>query len=562
MKHLKAMAAMGLALCLALTSCSSGSGAGTTAAAGGTTAAAGETTAAAEGGSAAEGGEAQAGGTLRVGQPSAPVNLNIWTHNDQAAYAIMALVCPFPLQINEEGIKENYLVKEVTNNEDATEFTVTFRDDLFWNDGTPFSSEDVKFTCDYMLEHKLSYAPSFLSLVESCEIKDEHTVVYHLSASNVNFYNSAGYWIPIMPKAEFENETDPMNHTYSGMGYGPFYVADYVQGEYCVLKKNPYFTMANDGKGALLDEIVFSVYSDENAVILALQNGEIDTASNFITVAAQNQLQNNASFDLLSVQSLGYGFISFCQNNTILQDANLRKAMAMAMDRNAICTVAYQGGAEPMLHPISQVWADFVKSDIQQPAFDVDGANALLDQSGYTDTNGDGIRENSDGTPLQFTMTYRNTLANVDSIMEILRSDFQKIGIGLDLSPVDATTFTANVTQGHDYDLSYALWATIDDVDTTIYTIYGIGQQLNYMDFNDQEMDDLLMKSKTTMDRNERIAIMDEWQKLFIEKLPTVNLLVATNVYPVNTEKFGGWGIVPGVSGPLTVTKMVNVYAK
>ena len=75
-------------------------------------------------------------------------------------------------------------------------------------------------------------------------------------------------------------------------------------------------------------------------------------------------------------------------------------------------------------------------------------------------------------------------------------------------------------------------------------------------------MDDLLMKAKTTMDRNERIAIMDEWQKLFVENLPTVNLLVASNVYPVNTEKFGGWGIVPGVSGPLTVTKMVNVYAK
>ena len=84
-------------------------------------------------------------------------------------------------------------------------------------------------------------------------------------------------------------------------------------------------------KRQLLDEIVFSVYSDENAVILALQNGEIDTSSNFITVAAQNQLQNNASFELLSVQSLGYGFISFCQNNTLLQDANLRKAMAMAL---------------------------------------------------------------------------------------------------------------------------------------------------------------------------------------------------------------------------------------
>ena len=86
------------------------------------------------------------------------------------------------------------------------------------------------------------------------------------------------------------------------------------------------------------------------------------------------------------------------------------------------------------------------RSDIKQPAFDLDGANALLDQAGYTDANGDGIREASDGTPLQFTMTYRNTLANVDSIMEILRSDFQKIGIGMDLSPVDATTFTANVT--------------------------------------------------------------------------------------------------------------------
>lgn len=133
------------------------------------------------------------------------------------------------------------------------------------------------------------------------------------------------------------------------------------------------------------------------------------------------------------------------------------------------------------------MYGDFVASDIRQPAFDTSAAASLLEQAGYKDSNGDGVRESDDGTPLSFTLTYKSTLSNADGVMTILKSGCAEAGVELVLQPVDAATFSANVTQGHKYDISYSSWGTIDDVDTTLLTCFGIGQTLNFMEFNDPD---------------------------------------------------------------------------
>lgn len=546
-----------LAVCMVLSFAACGGDSGATTAATGSSAV--ENTAAVE-----ESTTSMAGGTVRVGLNSAPVGMNIWYQNDLNSATIMNLVCPNPVTMNAEGTKYNYLVESSESNEDCTVWTITLKEGLCWNDGTPVTSSDLLFTAKYGVENHIGFFDSYYGLVdfEASSCIDEQTAQFVLTSGNVNFWNGAGFWIPIMRESEWSTVTDPSTYQYSGAGYGPYYVSEWVDGEYVVLERNPYFTLANDGVGAYIDEVVFRVYTDENAMVLALQNGEIDVCANFLGASSVSQLQTNPAYQIDSVGSLGYAFISFSQTNELLQDVVVRKAIAMSCDRDALVNVAMLGAATAMNTPVSPVYGEFVASDIRQPAYDTAAAGALLEENGYVDTDGDGIRESASGEPLSFTITYKSTLTNVDGVMSILKAGMAETGIELKLQPVDAATFSANVTQGHTYDISFSSWGTIDDVDTTLLTCFGIGQTLNFMEFNSQEQEDLLQAMQGETDYEARLDLLNQWQTWFVENLPTCHLFVPNNTYVADTTNFEGWTLTPGNSAFLSCACFTGVHAK
>ena len=499
----------------------------------------------------------KAGGTVRVGLNCAPVSMNIWCQNDLNSATIMNLVCPNPVAMDDDGNKYDYLTESSESNEDCTVWTIKLKE-LYWNDGTPVTSEDLLFTAKYGVEHHIGFFDSYYGLVDpdksSC--LDDRTVEFVLTSGNVNF------WKGIMRESEWSSVEEPTTYSYSGAGYGPYYISEWVDGEYVTLERNPYFTLANDGTGAYIDEVVFRVYTDENAMVLALQNGEIDVCANFLSASSISQLQSNPNYQIDTVGSLGYALITFSQTNELLQDVNVRKALAASCDREALVNVAMSGAATPMYTPISPIYSDFTASNIRQPEFDTAAAASILENAGYVDTNGDGIRESANGKPLSFTITYKSTLTNVDGVMSILSSDFAKAGVELKLQPVDAATFSANVTQGHQYDISYSSWGSIDDVDTTLLTCFGIGQTLNFMEFNSQEQEDLLQAMQSETDYNKRVELLNEWQTWFVENLPCCHLFVPNNTYAADTTNFIGWHLSPGNSAFLACANFVNVYAK
>lgn len=544
-KVLSALLAAALAFSLAACGGSAGSSAGTNT---GTATATQET------------GTPATGGTLTVGLNANPVSANIWVQNDLNSSVIMNLVCPNLVTMDENGNKYGYLAS-ATSNEDCTQWTVTLKD-LYWNDGTPVTSEDVAFSTQYGVEHQIGFFDSYYGQVESTEIVDDKTVTFYLKSADVNFFNGGFYWIPILRKSEWESVSDPLNYVYSGAGYGPYYVDEWVDGQYISLKRNPYFTQANDGQGAYLDNILFRVYTDENAMVLALENGEIDTCADYISSNSQTQLSADSRYLLTTVDGLGYGQLSYSQTNPLLQDVNMRQAISMCIDREALVNVAMNGEATPMYTPVSPVYKDFTAANIQQPAFDTDGAKSLLESNGYADTDGDGILESADGTKASFTVSYKSSIQNVDNVMEIIRSDAEKAGIELKLEPMDASTYSAKVTNGQQFDIAYNTWGTIDDVDTTLYTCYGIGQTLNFMQYNNEEMDNLLLGMKTEPDRSKRIEMLNQWQQLWVENMPCAMTYVPKQTYVTNTDKFAGFSAVMGNCGYLNCAQAVEIYAK
>ena len=144
--------------------------------------------------------------------------------------------------------------------------------------------------------------------------------------------------------------------------------------------------------------------------------------------------------------------------------------------------------------------------------------------------------------------------------MSILTSDLEKAGFKIDLEPVDAATFSANVTQGHNYEISYSSWGVIDDVDTTLLTCFGEGQTLNFMDYNDDEEEALLQQMQGETDKKKRIELLDEWQQWFVDHLPCVHLFVPSNIYAASNANFSGWSLVYGNGGYMTCSTFEKVH--
>ena len=507
-------------------------------------------------------GEDLVGGDLLVGVIGAPYANNGWTSNDLNANLIADLLYPQLLKFDEDANKVPYILESYESNEDMTVWTAKIHDGLYWHDGEKFTAEDLAFTAVYCATHVVNFGSDYYSMVEDAVALDELTVQYTLNAPTANFITNAGYWVDVMPKHLFEGIEDISTADIPTVGFGPYELVDYVDGEYYYFERVENWPLANDGVGGYAETITFMVYTDVNAAVLALESGEIDCISSALSKAAQEELEGDENFGMEKVWSLGYGYVSFNYKNPMLADQTVRHAIAMTMDRESLVNIALGGGAMVMETPISPVYADLAEGAATFPAFDLDGANALLDEAGYVDSDGDGIREYSDGTPMQFTLTCRNSTANIDSIANILKSNMEAAGIGLTVSIVDPATYTDVVTQNMTYDMNYIEWGVIDDPDMALDAIYLSTCTLNFMGFENAEMDAILMEVKTINDYEERKAKMMEFQELFVEELPCVNLLVREQGYGYSTEKWEGWDAQPGLYGVADCSNIVKVHLK
>lgn len=502
----------------------------------------------------------QVGGSLTVGLTGDPYNLAPWVSNDLNASLMMNIALPNLMDTDESGKKIPWIMKDFKVSDDSKVYTVTIPDGMKWHDGVPFTTEDLAFTAKYVAEKKLGFGGDMYSGVEKTELVSPTTIKYFLKTPQVNFLSQIGFWVPIMPKHIYESVADPMNFKFNGVGYGPYKLKDYKKGEYYTFERVADWPLANKGKGAFINTITFRVFPDPNALVLAIKNGEVNVSGSALPVAAQKQLEATPDkFGVKRMSSLGFGYFSFSYKNELLKDFKVREAIAMTIDRDALVNTAIQGGAVKMETPISPVFKDLVKSNIKFPAFDIEAAKKVLQDAGYVDKDNDSVREAPNGKKLEFELIYRTTTANIDAIANIFKANAEKAGIKINLKAVDPATYTDRVVKQHNFDMNVIDWGAIDDADSSLGTIYLSTASLNFMEFKNAKIDDLIKKSAAEPIYEKRVALMDEFQKEYIKELPTINTWVRVNSYGYSKE-FEGWGLAPGNFGLLNSKYIVNVY--
>lgn len=237
------------------------------------------------------------------------------------------------------------LATEWEVSEDGKTVTFHLRDDAKWHDGEKVTSEDVKYTFDTIKQNENYYMSSRLEIVNSIETPDDYTVVFNMNESDVSFIADLGwYGTFILPKHVFDNgqswEENPASK--EPIGSGPFKFKEFNQGESIILVANPDY---HEG-APKLDKIIFSIIPDDTTAVEALLNGDIDVYEG-IPAASVDELEASDYIRLVLNEYPSPMRIIFNLEEEKLQDVNVRRAIATAIDREEISQKVFNGIQKP-----------------------------------------------------------------------------------------------------------------------------------------------------------------------------------------------------------------------
>jgi peptide/nickel transport system substrate-binding protein len=449
------------------------------------------------------------------------------------------------------------LAQSYTHSDDYKTWTFKIRSGVKWSDGQPLTAADIAFTYNFILDNGLTTFNDYLPYDPKITAPDATTLVW--KSTEPTFAPLVPPWVPIVPEhiwGKFDGtdaKTIKEFPNVPAVGSGPFHLVEWKEGQFWRMEANKDYW----GGSPTIDEVVFKVYDNQEAMVQALKSGEIDFAEALIPTLFQSlkgtpNIQTHVApagyFDNLAYNFGGQG--PNATNLPALHDVTVRQAIAYAIDRNAIVQKLMLGNGTPgagITLPGSR-WYWQPPAD-QQYTFDPAKANQMLDDAGYKDTNGDGIRNDpKTGDELEMDVLTINNLAYSQGEGKLIQGWLKDIGIQVNLEPVSESKAYSLWADG-DFDAYIWDWGGDPDPDfiTSIFTTH---QCLGWSDgcYSNPQYDKMYEQQKSIFNFADRKAFIDKMQELLYEQQPELVLAYENDLQAYRTDTFTGY--VPVPTGP------------
>lgn len=466
-------------------------------------------------------GEPQTGGVLTVGLYQEPDNLNPYLAVQTASRLVRELTIE---GLVDAGPGDEYvpaLAEEVPSeanggiSADGKTITYRLREGLQWSDGDPLTSADVKFTWDtIMAPGNAVNSKTGYELIESIETPDDTTVVVQFSELYAPALSLFSIAAGILPQHVLEGESlADADYNRTPEGTGPFVVTEWKSGDSIVLDRNPNYR--EEGR-PYLDQIVVRLIPSREVGIARLRAGEVDVLWDLIETQIP-EFEQLPDVTLQSTPTTNVEYLGLNTANPVLADVSVRQAIAAAIDRTPIVDDLLYGKTEAATSPIGMGWA--APEDLQLPEYDPEAAQGLLDDAGWVDEDGDGVRE-KDGQPLELRITTPTGSQTRELTQQLLQEQLGAVGIQLTIENAPAASIFGNWEEGGllkrgDFDIVEDTWgADFDPADflSTLFTSDQIpteangGEGWNFFRLADPELDAAVAAGSATLDQEERAA--------------------------------------------------------
>ncbi|MGZ6316073.1 MAG: ABC transporter substrate-binding protein, partial [Anaerolineales bacterium] len=477
-----------------------------------------------------------------------------------------------------------WLATGYTWNSDNTQLTFKLHPDVLWSDGTPFSARDVVYTFDLLRDNPalLNNIGSILTDdIESWSAPDDSKVVFKFKI----VHTPALYLLAnqlIVPQHIWKDVKDPVTFTNENpVGTGPFTEVTKFQDQIYQIEKNPHYWQV--GK-PYFQGLRFPAYPGNDEANLALANGELDWAGNFVPDIEKTFVAKNPSD--FHYYFLGGDGVLLYVNPSIkpFDKADVRKAISMGIDRKMVVNVA----EFDYIPPLDATGLSEEFKNWKNPAavaagtwtnYDPATANAMLDKAGLK-KGADGIRIGPDGKPMKYALLSPNGWTDWNSACQVISQNMKDLGIEVTLDTPEQNTWQEEVFQGN---FQWTLgWSSGGATPYEFYrgqmsklTVLPIGTDANenWNRFVDPAADKLIEQFGQTSDAAAQKDIMNQLQTIFVNDAPALPLFPGPDWYEYVTTRFTGFptqenAYAPGppwntpVFAPNALLVLVNIKPK
>lgn len=398
--------------------------------------------------------------------------------------------------------------------DDQLTWTFTLRDDVTFHDGSEFTSADVVYSYNRIIDEELSNAWKF-SAVTDVAAPDDDTVVITVAQPTPNLLSSLGGFKGMAIVHEENAESGDI--TTAPIGTGPFAVSDYISGDRITLTANPDYW----GGAPELGGVEYRFISEPATALAALRSGEVQW-TDVVPPQQVEELESDDALELGVTPSSDYWYLALNQAREPWNDVRVRQAIAYAIDRDAIVQAVSYGTAELNQLAIPEASAWYTSYDTYST--DLGAAQALLDEAGYTGGTLD----------LLATSDYPETV----TAAQIIAANLEPLGIEVSIRQPDFSTWLDEQNSGN-FDMLMMGWLGNIDPDDFYYSQHHSSGASNAQGYANPEVDELLDAARIETDAEAR--------KDLYAKAATIIADDASYIYLYNPSVIQAWS--PSLSG-------------
>ena len=480
------------------------------------------------------------------------------------------------------------------------EKTVTYKinPNFKWSNGEPVTTKDIVKTYEIMANQE--YITSSKSLrynknrkaivgieeynegkadkISGLEVIDDSTMKIHLKEMTPSVYWGGNFVPEFVNAKQFEGipmdkitESDALRK--NPLSYGPYVIKEIVQGEKVIFEANPYYYKGEPKIKRLEMEIL-----PPSQQVAAIKSGKYDIVLK-VSPEIFPELEKLDNINILTKKAGSMNYIAFklgkwdeeknevvTDPNSKMYDLNLRKAIAYAIDMDAVSKQFYHGLSTPAKSQLSPLFPSLHNPEINGFKQDVEKAKQLLDEAGFKDVDGDGIREGKDGKPVKYTLAMMSGGEIAEPLAQYYIQQWR--GIGLDVELLDGRLLDSknfyNRVNGDDPAIDFCIAGIGFGTDPQQLAIFGKNAKFNISRYISDNLEAALdaTVSKDAMNEEYRVKAYKDYEKVFMEEIPAVPILNKLDILVVN-KRIKKYDWRPNVDGKPNTFKwsMIEVVA-